>query len=153
METSCGNITYNQCRDGSSEKDLRDINSKDMANYNNVGGDFENAFEQSSVVKDNILESNDQLKTVRPSYSGIIDSDSEDNEIAISLPKSRINVIEDDCESVISNGSLEKNNIERKKNKTMAKDNDSVNGSQSSIKKGECVSSFFVVYIRSNNEL
>ncbi|KAF7394522.1 hypothetical protein HZH66_007696 [Vespula vulgaris] len=138
METSCGNITYNQCRDGSSEKDLRDINSKDMANYNNVGGDFENAFEQSSVVKDNILESNDQLKTVRPSYSGIIDSDSEDNEIAISLPKSRINVIEDDCESVISNGSLEKNNIERKKNKTMAKDNDSVNGSQSSIKKGEC---------------
>ncbi|KAL2729052.1 claspin-like [Vespula squamosa] len=135
METSCGNITHNQCRDASSEKDLRDINSKNMANYNDVDGDFESAFDQNSVVKDNFLESNDQIKTIRPLYSDVIDSDSEDNDIAISLP--RINVIEDDSESVIFNGSLEKNNIERKKNKTMAMDNDSINGFQYSIEKEE----------------
>lgn len=140
VETSCGNITDNRCRDDSSEKDLRDINPKDVANYDNVECDVEIALDRDSTVKENFLKSNDEIKTVRPSYSGVIDSDSEDGDIAISSSRNRINVMDDDSESVISNGSVERNDIKRKKNETMAMDNDSINGSQCSIEKEDSVS-------------
>lgn len=140
METSCGNIKHNRSRDDSSEKDLRDINPKDVADYDNVDGDVENAFERGSAVEENFLESNDEIKTVRPSYSGVIDSDSEEDDIAISSSRNRISVMDDDLESVISNGSVERNDIKRKKNETMAMDNDSINGSQCSTEKEDNVS-------------
>ncbi|KAK2574973.1 hypothetical protein KPH14_008736 [Odynerus spinipes] len=162
-ETSSNDTIYNQVKDNCLKQDLKGINpdtDNDASLTEKLSGDkldiiddknskFESDFDitlQSNNIVEPVhnsqhsLESNDENEIVKlPSkkYSSIVDSDSEDDDIVNSSSRSKVNVIEDDSESVISNESSKTDNVVKNKNKTRVIDSDSEDESQHSIEKQE----------------